>query len=225
MLGEAHVLQHHDTAEQERSRVGKTLASDVRSRAVHSFENRAFVTNVSGWRKTETTNETGAHVRKNVTVQVGHDKDLVVVWRGVGDHLQASVVEKLGIELDVRELLGNITSSVEEKTVGHLHDGGLVHNTDLLLARSLSMLESKAEHALGSVAGNKLNALDDTVHDNVFDARVFTLGVLTDQDSIDVVVWGLVSGNGAARAKVGKEVEGAAKSKVERNVTLANGSL
>lgn len=225
MLVEAHVLQHHDTAEQERSRVSKTFAGNVRSRTVHSFEDRALVTNVSGRSKTETANETGAHVRENVTVQVGHDKDLVVVWRRVGDHLQASVVEELGIELDVGVILGNVAGGVEEKTVRHLHNGSLVHNTDLLLPRSLCMLESEAEDAFGSLAGNKLNALNDTIHNNVLDTRIFTLGVLTDQDSVDVVVWSLVSGNGAARTKVSEEVEGAAKSKVERNVSLANRSL
>jgi hypothetical protein len=219
------VLQHHDTAEQERSGVSKGLAGNVRSRTVHSFEDRALVTNVSGRCKTETANETGAHVRENVTVQVGHDKDFVVVWRGVSDHLQAGVVEELGIKLDIRELLGNFPGSVEEKTVGHLHNSSLVHNTDLVLARSLSMLESEAENTLGCLACNKLDTLDNAINNNVLDTRVFTLSVLTNQDSVDVVVWGLVSGNGAARTKVSEEVEGTAKSKVERNVSLANGSL
>jgi hypothetical protein len=219
------VLQHHDTAEQERSGVSKALAGNVRSRTVHSFEDRALVTNVSGRRKTETANETGAHIRENITVQVGHDKDLVIVWRGVSDHLQAGVVEELGIKLDIRELLGNFSGSVEEKTVGHLHNSSLVHNTDLVLARSLSMLESETENAFGCLACNKLDALDNAINNNVLDTRVFTLSVLTNQDSVDVVVWGLVSGNGAARTKVSEEVEGTAKSKVERNVSLANGSL
>jgi hypothetical protein len=100
-----------------------------------------------------------------------------------------------------------------------------VHNTDLVLARSLSMLESEAENAFGCLACNKLDALDNAINNNVLDTRVFTLSVLTNQDSVDVVVWGLVSGNGAARTKVSEEVEGTAKSKVERNVSLANGSL
>jgi hypothetical protein len=59
----------------------------------------------------------------------------------------------------------------------------------------------------------------------VLDTRVFTLSVLTNQDSVNVIVWGLVAGNGAARTKVSEEVEGSAKSKVERNVSLANGGL
>ena len=38
VLGETHVLQHHDTAEQESSRVGETLASNVGGGTVDGLE-------------------------------------------------------------------------------------------------------------------------------------------------------------------------------------------
>jgi hypothetical protein len=57
----------------------------------------------------------------------------------------------------------------------------------------------------------------------VLNARVLALGVLADQDGVDVVVGGLVPGDRPAGTKVGEEVECAAEGKVERDVTLANG--
>jgi hypothetical protein len=100
-----------------------------------------------------------------------------------------------------------------------------VDNADLLLVDGLGVLEGEAQNALGGLLGDELDALDDTIDNDVLNTGVFTLGVLTDQDSIDTVVGGLVAGNGAARTDVGEQVESAAQSKVQGNVTLTNGGL
>ena len=89
VLVETHVLQHHDTAEMHSCGVGEALASNIGGGAVDGLEDGALVTNVTGGGETETTDQTGAHVGQNVTVQVGHDEDLVVVRGGVGDDTQA----------------------------------------------------------------------------------------------------------------------------------------
>ena len=215
--------QHHDGREEERGGVSELLAGNIGGRSVDSLEDGALVTNVSGRSKTKTTDQTSAHVRENVSVQVGHDEDLVVVREGVGDHLQAGVVEKLGIELDVRVLLGELTGGAQEKTIGHLHDGGLVNSADLLPANVAGVLEGVSKNALRGLAGDKLYALDDTIDDNVLNAGVFPLGVLTDQDGVDVVVGGLEALDGPAGTNVGEEVEGATEGQVQRDVTLADG--
>jgi len=222
---ETHVLQHHDGGQEQSSGVGKTLAGNVGGGTVDGLEDRALITNVTGGGETETTDQTGAHVGQNVTVQVGHDENLVVVGGGVGDDLQAGVVQQLSVELDIGEVLGNVTGSVKEETIGHLHDGGLVHNANLPLVDGLGVLESEAQDALGGLLGDELDALHNTVHNNVLDTRVFTLGVLTNENSVDVIVRGLVAGNGAAGTDVSEEVEGTAQSQVQGDVTLADGGL
>jgi hypothetical protein len=224
MVVEPHVAQHHDRGQEKSGRVGQSLAGDIGGRAVDSLEDGALVTNVARGGEAKTTNETSAHVGENVTVQVGHDEDLVIVRVGVGDHLQAGVVQELGVELDVGEVLGDVTGDVEEETIRHLHDGGLVDDADLLAADSLGVLEGVAQDTLGSLTGDELDGLDNTVYDDVLDARVLALSVLTDQDSVDVVIGGLIAGNRAAGSEVGEEVEGSAEGQVERDVALANGS-
>ena len=219
------MTQHHDRGEKKGGGVGKALAGDIRSGTVDGLEDGALVTNVAGGGKTKTTNQTGAHVGQNITVQVGHDKDLVVVRVGVGNHLKAGVVEELGVELDSREVLGDLASDVEEETVGHLHDGGLVNDANLGAANGLGVLKGEAKNALGGLAGDELDALNDTVDNDVLDAGVFTLGVLTDQHRVDAVVGGLEAGHGAAGTEVGEEVEGTAQGEVEGDVALADGSL
>ena len=189
------------------------------------LEDRALVTNVTGGSETETTDQTGAHVGQNVTVQVGHDQNLVVVGSRVGNDLQARVVQQLSVELDIGELLGNVAGQVQEKTVGHLHDTGLVHHADLLLFDGASVLEGETEDPLGRLARDKLDALHHTIDNDVLDTRVFTLSVLTDQDGVNVVVGGLVPCDRSAGTHVGEEIEGSTKSKVQRYVTLAYRSL
>ena len=58
----------------------------------------------------------------------------------------------------------------------------------------------------------------------MFDAGVLALGVLADEDGVDVRVGGFVAVDGFAGAYVGEEVEGAAESEVEGDVAFAYGS-
>lgn len=225
LLLKTHVSQHHDGAEKKCGGVGKTLASDIRSRTVNGLEDGALITNVGRWGESKTTDESSAGIGQNVSVKVRHDQDLVVVWSWVGDNLQAGVVDKLGIKLDLREVLGDSLGGGEEKTIAHLHDGGLVDGADLQLADLLGVLESVLADTLRRLSCDELDALHDTVNDDVLNAGVFSLGVLSDENGVDVVVWGLESRNGAAGTHVGEEVECAAEGKVQGDVALANGCL
>lgn len=217
--------KHHHRAEKKGGGVSKALAGDIWSRTVDGLEDGALITDVSGGGQTKTTNETGAHVGKNVSVKVGHDEDFVVVRERVSGHLQAGVVEKLGVELDIRELLGKLTGDIKEEAVGHLHDGSLVDNADLLAANCLSMLEGISQDTLAGLAGDELDALHNTIHNNVLDTGVLAFGVLSNKDRVNVVVGGLVAGNGSARAEIGEKVKCSSESQVERDVTLANWRL
>lgn len=223
VVGEAHMPQHHQGGKEQGRGVRELLARNIGSATVDGLEDGALVTNVTGRSQSETTDQTSAHVGQNVTVQVGHDEHLVVVRQRVGDHLQARVVQELSVELNVGKVLGDVAGSREEQTVGHLHDGGLVHSAHLLAANVAGVLEGIAQDALRGLAGDELDALHDTVDNDVLDARVLALGVLTDKHRVHIVVGGLVALDAAARAHVGEEVEGTAESQVERDVALADG--
>ncbi len=100
-----------------------------------------------------------------------------------------------------------------------------MYDADLLTTDLLGVLEGESQNTLAGRAGNELNTLDHTVDNDVFDSRVLALGVLSDQDGIDVIVGGLVPSNGAARSQVGKEVKCSAESEVERDMALTDGGL
>lgn len=225
MVVQAHVLKHHDTAQKQSSRVGKTLPSNVGGGTVDGLEDRALVANVTGGGQTETTDQTGAHVGQDVTVQVRHDQDLVVVGGGVGNDLQARVVQQLSVEFNIGEVLGDVAGEVQKETVRHLHDGGLVDHANLLLVDQTSVLEGEAKYPLGGLLCDKLDALHNSVDNDVLDTGVFTLGVFTDQYRVDIVVGGLVARDRAAGTHVREEVEGTTEGKVERDVTFSNRSL
>lgn len=97
-----------------------------------------------------------------------------------------------------------------------------MNNANLFAADILSVLESVSQNALGSLTSDELDRLDDTVNNDVLNARVFSLGVLTDQDNVDIIVRGLVACDRLAGTEVGEEVECSAEREVERNVTFAN---
>lgn len=225
MLIQSHVLQHHDTAQKQGCWVCLLLTSNIRGGTVDSFEDRAFVSNVARRGKTQATNQTSAHVRQDIAVKVGHDQDFVVVRDGIGDNFQASVIKELSVEFNIGEILGHISRSAQEETVGHFHDGGLMHDADLLPAYLLGILEGKAENTFRCFPGNELNALHNAIYHNMLNAGVFALSVLADKDSLDVIVWGLVTGNRPTRTDIGEKVESTSESKVEGNMAFADGGL
>jgi hypothetical protein len=95
----------------------------------------------------------------------------------------------------------------------------------VLLVDGLSILETEPQNTLGGFLGDQFDRLNNTVHNLVLDAGVLSLGVLTDENGVDVVVGGLEARDRAARTDVGKEVESPTKSQVERDVTLSDGGL
>ena len=220
-----HMLQHHDRTQQQRRWVRKLLARNIRRRTVYSLKDGALVTNVARRCQTKPTDQASAHVGQNVTVQIGHDEHLVVVRYWVRYHLQARVVQQLGVELDVGVLLGDVAGGGEEETVGHLHDGSLVDGAHFLAANLLGVLECEAQDSLRRLACDELDALHYAVDDHVLDTRVLALGVLTDQDGVDIVVGGFVAGDRLAGTQVGEEVECSAERQVEGDMAFANGRL
>lgn len=98
-------------------------------------------------------------------------------------------------------------------------------DADLLATDLGGVLEGESQNTLASLTGDELDALDNTVNHDVLDSRVFTLGVLTNENSVDTVVGGLVAGNRPARSQVGEEVECSSQGEVEGNVALADRSL
>ena len=100
-----------------------------------------------------------------------------------------------------------------------------MYNADLGAADGLGVLEGVAKDALAGLAGDELDALYNAVDDDVLDAGVFAFRVLSDQDSIDVIVGGLEACYGAAGSQIGEEVESSAESEIEGYVTFADGGL
>lgn len=100
-----------------------------------------------------------------------------------------------------------------------------MHNANLELVDVVGVLECKSDNLLTGLFGDKLDALYNSVNHNVLDARVFSLGVLSDQDGVNSIIWGLVASNGSAGPDVGEEVEGSAEGKIEGDMSFTNWCL
>ena len=162
---------------------------------MHGFEDGALVANVAGGGQAQSANQAGAHVGEDVTVEIGHDEDFVVVGCRIRDDFQAGVVEQLGIEFDVGEIFADLPGDVEEETVGHFHNGGFVHGADFALAHVFGVLKGEAQHALRGCPGYEFDGLHDAVNHHVLDAGVLAFRVFTDEHGVDVVVGGFVACN------------------------------
>ena len=79
--------EHHDTGEEKGGGVGESLSSDVGGGSVNGLEDGGVSSDVSGGGESESTDESGAHVGEDVSVQVRRDEDSVGERRRVLDNL------------------------------------------------------------------------------------------------------------------------------------------
>jgi hypothetical protein len=56
----------------------------------------------------------------------------------------------------------------------------------------------------------------------MLDTRVFTLGIFTNQNSVNIIIRGLVTLDGNTRSDISEQVERSTKSQIEGDVTLSN---
>lgn len=219
---QAHVSQHHNGGEKQGSWVSKTLTSNVWSRAVDGLEDGDLVTHVTRWGQPKTTNETGAQIRHDVTVEIWHHHHAVLVLTWVSDHLQTGVVDQFGVNLDIWVVLADVLDAFKEQTIAILHEGGLVDDQDLWLANGSGVLKGITRNPRGGLSCDKLDGLNDTWNNGVLDTGILALSVLSNQDGVDVLVGGLVANHALAWTDVGKQTEGLTQSKVHGLVALAN---
>jgi len=100
-----------------------------------------------------------------------------------------------------------------------------VNRANLPLSCLFSILKGESKYTLRCGTSNELDTLYNSIDYDMLNPGVLSLGVFTDKYSIDIIVWGLVTSNGLARANVRKKIECATESEVERDMAFTNGSL
>lgn len=217
---EAEVPQEHGAAQQHGSGVGLVLALDVETDVTAAgLENGDFTTHVAARNNTGATNQGGADVGQDTTVQVGHDHDVELL--GTADCLHGGVVDNHVVDLESGVVLGGSVEGAAEQTIGKLHDVGLVDAGNLAAAVGEGEGEGELGDALRLGAGDDLERLDDAGNALVLETRVLTLGVLTDDAQVDVAVARRVAGDVLDQGDAGVDVELLAHGDVEALVAAA----
>src|SRR4051795_10357408 len=198
------------------------------------LEHRGVLADVGTGRDAETADHARGEVGQDVAVQVGQHEHVPLV-RPL-DETHAGRVDEVLPGIDVRVLLGDLAEDRQEQPIGVLHDVGLRHAVDPLAPVVARVFERVADDALGAELAHRLDrdagALADLlvlqaveVRDDlvgllrvggVLDAGVQVLGVLADDDDVDVVEARPYAGVGLARAQAGVEVELVAQRHVDR---------
>lgn len=206
MLIETEVSQQHAARQEHSSGVSLVLALDVKTDVTATgLENSDLAAHVAARDDTRATNKSGTNVGQDTTVKVRHDHDVELLRSR--NSLHGGVVDNHVVDLEGGVVLGDLVEGAAEKTIGKLHDVGLVNAGDLGSAIGESEREGKLGDTLGLGAGDDLEGLDDTVDALVLEARVLTLGVLSDDAQVDVLVAGLVAGDVLNQADAGVDVE------------------
>lgn len=109
--------------------------------------------------------------------------------------MHGSVIHNHVIDFEGGIIFSNLLDGVSEQTVSQFHDVGLVDCGDLLPVVGDGEGTGKSGDSLGLCPGDDLQGLDDPADRLVFQARVFTFSVLSNDAQIDVVVAGFQAGN------------------------------
>ena len=220
MVIKTEMAEKHSSTKDHSSGVGLILALDIQADVTATrLENGNLTTHVAARDNTGATNESSTNVGQDTTVQVRHDHDIELLR--ARDSLHRGVVDNHVVDLESRVVLSGGVESASEETVSQLHDVGLVDAGNL--GATISKGESKGElgNTLGLGAGDDLQTLNDAINALVLKARVFTLGVLTDDAKVDVLVSGAVAGDVLDKGNTGVDVELLSHGDVE---TLVAGS-
>ena len=205
-LALAEVLEHELAGEDHRGRIHLVQALVPRRRAVRRLEDRRLDADVRARRDSEPADETGGHVADDVAVEVREHEHVELL--GPLDELHAERVDEHLARGDLRVVLPDRPEDVEEEPVGELHDVRLRHSRDLAAMVRARVLEGEADDPLRRLRAHRLDGdpraggdllrlqavqrLDDRVRvlasGLVLDPRVQVLGVLADDDDVDVLV-------------------------------------
>jgi hypothetical protein len=220
MVVKTKVAEEHGSAEEEGSGVGLVLALDVETDVTAAgLENGDLATHVAAGDDTGSTNKGSTNVGQDTTVQVRHDHDVELL--GLGNGLHTGVVDNHVVDLEGGVVLSNSVEGVAEETIGQLHDVGLVDASNLAAVVGEGKGEGELGNALRLGTGDDLEGLDDAGDALVLETRVLTLGVLTDDAQVDVLVAGLVAGDVLDQGDAGVDVELLAQGDVEALVAGA----
>lgn len=131
VLVQAKVTEEHGSRQNHGGRVSLVLALDVKADVTAAgFENSNITADVAARDETRSTNKSGGNVGKDATIQVGHDQHVELLRSLNGLH--RCIVDNHIVHIKSGEGLGDIVESAAEKTIGELHDVGLVDARDLL---------------------------------------------------------------------------------------------
>lgn len=217
--------QKHGGRQNHGGGVSSTSALDVKTNvSATGLENGVLGTQVDTGDETGASNETGTNVGKNGTVKVRGDEDVKLL--GPRNGLHGGVVDNHVAVLDLGVLSGDLLTGVSEKTIGKLHNVGLVDGGDLLSVVLESKVKGESSNSLGLSLGDDLDGLNNTGDRRVLQTGVLTLSVLSDKSHVDALESGLDTGDVLDENERGEDIELSSQGNVERGVAvLLNGGV
>ena len=179
----AQVTQHSNAAQQQRSGVGNVFTRNIRSSAMHGFENADMVADVGAGCKTQATHQTSAKIADDIALQVGKHHHIKAV--GAGYEFHAEVIYNYIVGLQIGVFFSHFVKHFQEEAVGNFHDIGLVTAGNAAGTFLLGHFKSVANHLLTTGAGNETAAQGYVVGEHVLNTAVGIFNVFTNHGYIN----------------------------------------
>ena len=217
----AEIVEHHNGAEEQGSRVSEAFAGNVGGGAVNSFKHGGFVADVGAADDAEPADKARGEIAHDVAIEIGQEQHVELLR--IEHDLHAGVVYDEFLVFDVGILWGYVANGFEKEAIGELHDIGFVDGVNLFAAFTLGVFESEVGDLSRSFFGDDFEALDDAGDDFVFQAGVEVFGVFADEDDVDVFEARFNAGKIFNGADVGVKIEGFAQAHVDAGGSAGDG--
>lgn len=106
----------------------------------------------------------------------------------IRDQLHCCIVNNHFFELDSWVELCHLFAAFQEQAVAELHDVGFVDGSDLLSVVLNGVVKRELCDSQRLGLGDNFEALNDSGNGFVLESRVFTFGLFTNDDGVDVLV-------------------------------------
>lgn len=133
----------------------------------------------------------------------------------IRDQLHGCVVNDHFFEFDSRVELCHLFAASQEQTIAKLHDVGFVDGSHLLPVVLDGVVEREFGNSQRLGLSDHFQTLDDSGHGLVLEGRVFSLGLFTNDDSVDILMASVDSRQAGNVDNVGVQVELIAQLHVE----------
>ena len=150
---------------------------------MHGFEDRDMIADVGRGSKAQTSDQSRAKVRYNITLQIGQYYHIEQI--GACNEFHTKVIHNNIIGLKVGILFGYFVEAFQEQPVGNLHNVGLMTTANAFCIFLAGHLEGITHYLHRAGAGNKTAAESHVLRKHVLDTTIGVFDIFANNGNVN----------------------------------------